>query len=70
MSSKVQAQQPLRAKIRELIQGVSNKAFKKEGISTFLYGSVEQGIGIDTSDMDIAITGIHCLQSNDILIQH
>ena len=46
-----------RRTVRRVIEEVARKVFG-ESVTTFLYGSLEQGIGLETSDLDIAIKGL------------
>lgn len=43
-------------------------AVLKEPMETMLYGSLEQGIALDCSDIDIAIFGLHFSKDKEKLI--
>ena len=55
--------------IRDFIQRIARETFQNEELSTFVYGSLEQGIGLPTSDSDIAVTGLSLGMNRNSLIQ-
>ena len=48
------------SKIESSILEVAKETFPSLDVNTMRYGSIEQGIGIDISDLDITITGVSC----------
>ena len=60
-----------RNKARTIIEDLSTRLFSKDNceISTLMYGSVEQGIAIDTSDLDMAVIGLHFNKEKGSLIE-
>ena len=47
-----------RNSVRRVIEEVAKSTFGPH-VTTFMYGSLEQGIGLQTSDLDIAIKGLN-----------
>ena len=55
MGKNLEQLRPYREEVCQMIEGITQELFKVSDISLFRYGSVEQGIGLDTSDIDMAV---------------
>ena len=54
--------------MKELIESAID--FEKDvTVKTYEYGSIQQEIAIDTSDMDIAVLGFSCQNNKDLLVK-
>lgn len=68
MTKNLEELRPYREQVCSMIQDLATGLFTDSDVSLFLYGSIEQGIGLDTSDIDIAIRGINCHLNKDLLV--
>ena len=68
MGKNLEELQPFREEVCSMVESITKDLFKDSDVSLFLYGSIEQGIGLDTSDIDIAVWGINCHLNKDLLV--
>ena len=66
----VQAYTPHRAQMIDLIEKLASESFTHVDTGSMkieMYGSLSQGIAIESSDMDLVITGIKCFGDKAVL---